>query len=154
MPYSTGVRRIFRATAGVFLLLASQSVPVAGQGARGAAPQPARVAQGRDTYRQYCASCHGDQGKGGGPAAAALKTRPADLTLIAKRNGGFPVAAVEAVIKGINEAQTTEHEPVPVHGSYAMPVWGPYFTAVASNEAEAERRVTDLVTFIESIQAK
>ena len=142
------------ATASVFLLLASQSVSLAGQGARGAAPQPAGGAQGGDTYRQYCASCHGAQGKGDGPASAALKTRTADLTLIAKRTGGFPVAAVEAVIKGISETQATEHEPVPVHGSYAMPVWGPYFTAIASSEAEAQRRVTDLVTFIESIQAK
>lgn len=63
-------------------------------------------------------------------------------------------AAVELAIKGITEAQLSEHEPVPAHGSYAMPVWGPYFTATASSQSEAERRVTNLVRFIESIQIK
>ena len=43
---------------------------------------------GRETYLRYCASCHGPDGRGDGPLAASLKTQPADLTQIAKRNGG------------------------------------------------------------------
>ena len=31
-------------------------------------------------YKQYCASCHGPDGKGNGPAAAALPVKPADHT--------------------------------------------------------------------------
>ena len=57
--------------------------------------------QGVDTYKAYCATCHGSQAKGDGPAAAALKKLPADLTTIAKRNGGkFSATDVEAVIIG------------------------------------------------------
>ncbi|MEP7306331.1 MAG: c-type cytochrome [Acidobacteriota bacterium] len=49
------------------------------------------VEDGRDTYRFYCASCHGPDGKGDGPIASALQTRPADLTRLAGRNAGtFP----------------------------------------------------------------
>ena len=37
---------------------------------------------GRLLFRAYCAACHGADGKGGGPAAASLKSPPPDLTLI------------------------------------------------------------------------
>jgi len=35
--------------------------------------------QGRDLYRQNCAGCHGTDGGGNGPAAAALAPGPADF---------------------------------------------------------------------------
>jgi cytochrome c5 len=35
---------------------------------------------GRETYERQCVVCHGAEGKGNGPAARALKPRPADLT--------------------------------------------------------------------------
>ena len=42
-------------------------------------------------YVAYCASCHGVDGTGNGPLADTLKVRPADLTVISKKNGGhFP----------------------------------------------------------------
>ena len=43
---------------------------------------------GRDSFEFYCASCHGKTGKGDGPTAPALKTRPTDLASLARRNGG------------------------------------------------------------------
>jgi mono/diheme cytochrome c family protein len=38
------------------------------------------VTAGQELYSQNCASCHGDTGKGDGPAAAALDPKPRDLT--------------------------------------------------------------------------
>src|SRR5215831_16276295 len=50
-----------------------------------------RQMDGEEIYRAYCSTCHGVDGRGQGPTAAALSTPPADLTLIALRNGGaFP----------------------------------------------------------------
>jgi mono/diheme cytochrome c family protein len=40
----------------------------------------ASVEQGKKLYRTHCASCHGEQGRGDGPAGAGLKPRPTDLT--------------------------------------------------------------------------
>ncbi len=37
-------------------------------------------AKGKEKYNQICASCHGPQGKGDGPAAAALDPKPRDLS--------------------------------------------------------------------------
>ncbi len=36
--------------------------------------------QGKKLYGQFCASCHGQSGKGDGPAAAALNPKPRDHT--------------------------------------------------------------------------
>jgi len=37
------------------------------------------LAQGARLYRENCAACHGDQGRGDGPAANSLNPPPADL---------------------------------------------------------------------------
>src|ERR1035437_5478995 len=58
---------------------------------------------GKDMYIAYCASCHGQGGMGNGPAAAALKTHPTDLTLLAVKNDGkFPDAHIAEIIRGDN----------------------------------------------------
>jgi len=44
------------------------------------AVQAADVDQGKKLYGQFCASCHGQSGKGDGPAAAALNPKPRDHT--------------------------------------------------------------------------
>ncbi|MGD0461726.1 MAG: c-type cytochrome [Tepidisphaeraceae bacterium] len=38
------------------------------------------IAAGRTLYAQNCVYCHGDTGKGDGPAAVSLTVRPSDLT--------------------------------------------------------------------------
>ncbi len=48
-------------------------------------PPPSRVDTGgepsatRENYRLYCARCHGAEGRGDGPAAATLRSRPGDF---------------------------------------------------------------------------
>jgi cytochrome c oxidase cbb3-type subunit 3 len=42
--------------------------------------QAADAEQGKKLYGQFCASCHGQSGKGDGPAAAALNPKPRDHT--------------------------------------------------------------------------
>lgn len=39
-----------------------------------------QLAMGKEIYTRICASCHGESGKGDGPAAAALEQKPADFT--------------------------------------------------------------------------
>jgi putative copper export protein/mono/diheme cytochrome c family protein len=38
------------------------------------------IAQGETLFAVHCASCHGQEARGDGPAGASLKTKPADLT--------------------------------------------------------------------------
>jgi len=86
---------------------------------------------GKDMYVAYCASCHGTDGMGNGPAATALKAAPTDLTMLARQNDGkYPATNVYEVIVCSGTAL------IPAHGSAAMPVWGPLFASLSSGSRE------------------
>lgn len=104
-------------------------------------------ASGVEMFKAYCASCHGTDGKGGGPAASALRKAPVDLTLLARNNGGkYPDQAISNQLRMSSES---------AHGSADMPVWGPLLTSVSSGgRAEVQLRIHNLVTYIQTIQAK
>jgi mono/diheme cytochrome c family protein len=79
------------------------------------------LAQGADVgkieYQSSCASCHGLDAKGDGPMSKELKKRPADLTVLAKKNNGvFPLNSVYRIIDG--------RDAIASHGTREMPVWG------------------------------
>lgn len=101
--------------------------------------------RGHKLYLQYCASCHGMDGKGGGFVAPELKSRMPDLTRIARVNGKFPSLRVQQIIGG--EVVTR------VHGEKDMPVWGPYLRH-KFDAARAKLDIYALTLYIESIQAK
>jgi len=106
-------------------------------------------ASGKEMFTTYCAVCHGQDGKGAGPAAEALKKSPADLTqLTRKNNGKFPEQRVSLVI-------TTGPSEILAHGSKEMPVWGDLFRHMGSNDPSVARlRVVNLTDYVKSIQAK
>ncbi len=115
------------------------------------APGKTRAAQqtvsGADLYQNYCASCHGKDAKGGGALASELRTRPTDLTLLAKKNGGrFPADAVRKEIDGKNPA-------VRSHGGPDMPVWGDVFTQVR-DYTPLQEKLNALVKHLEGVQVK
>lgn len=109
---------------------------------------PAFAASGKDLFVNYCAVCHGSDGKGTGPAANSLRVLPADLTLLSRKNGGkFPSSRVINILRG--EAD------LPTHHDKEMPVWAPAFeSSDPNNPAGGQQRVAKLLKFIESLQAK
>ncbi len=110
--------------------------------------KPTSAASGKEMYTSYCAVCHGTDGKGGGPAASALKAAPADLTLLSKNNGGkYPAMKVTSTIRGTSD--------LAAHGSKDMPVWGPLFWGISNgHEGEVQQRIANLTHYIETLQAK
>ena len=105
---------------------------------------------GSDLYAAYCATCHGVEGRGDGPVAAALRVAPTDLTALARANGGmFPRTEVEARLDG-----TVDPADPAAHGSSEMPIWGALFRELNDPDAVARVRVTNLVDYLESIQAR
>ncbi|HEX4950388.1 MAG TPA: cytochrome c [Blastocatellia bacterium] len=101
--------------------------------------------QGRQLFMTYCASCHGEDAKGNGPAATALKKAPANLTQIPKENGKFPALRVRRVISG--------DDYITGHGSREMPIWGSIFRQKRDTTV-ATANVYVLMRYVESIQEK
>lgn len=70
------------------------------------------LSTGAGDYARLCASCHGPEGRGDGPAAAGLASRPADLTRIARRAGGtYPRLQVMSRIYGYTMGSSDSHMP-------------------------------------------
>jgi len=104
-------------------------------------------ASGVEMYRAYCAVCHGLDGKGGGPAASALKQRLPDLTLLGKKNGGkFPDFRVTNIIQGDTA--------ITAHGSKDMPMWGDVFEELKPDESVVKLRIHNLTQYLASIQER
>ncbi len=105
-------------------------------------------ASGKEMYTTYCASCHGVDAKGNGPAAPAMKTPPTDLTILSKNSGGkFPSDRVSAILEGKTE--------LAAHGSKDMPVWGKVFWKMSQgHQSEVQQRVYNLSKYLESVQQK
>lgn len=110
-------------------------------------PRTTASISGKALYAEYCAVCHGVDGKGNGPAADALKQRPSDLTGISLRNNGkFPEDQFLKTING--EAKLV------AHGTQDMPIWGGVFRNMSSNLNVSQDRIYGLMNYIEQMQAK
>ena len=80
--------------------------------------------RGRKLFQAHCATCHGAQGKGDGPAGAALNPKPADLTVMAGQHPDGDFAWKIA------------------NGRGPMPAW---------NGQLSEKNIWDLVNFIHGL---
>ncbi|MEL6619617.1 MAG: cytochrome c [Pseudomonadota bacterium] len=72
--------------------------------------------RGMQLYAEKCSACHGDDGRGAGPASLGLGDPPPDLTTLSAQNRGiFPRNFVMSVIDGFNRRN---------HPDSAMPEFG------------------------------
>ena len=109
---------------------------------------------GEKDFNMYCASCHGEDGKGNGPKAFGLEKPVPDLTTLTERYSSFPRERMAKLIDG--------REPIAGHGDREMPVWGVWFKEEAAedlggaegDEGSVARRVENLIGYIETLQTK
>jgi mono/diheme cytochrome c family protein len=111
---------------------------------------------GKKEYAAHCAICHGIDGKGRGAYKELLKTAPADLTTLAKKNNGaFPTDQIAKAIDG--------REAIATHGPREMPIWGTELSIrapgtdsanSADEDAYAQSRILAIIDYLIVIQEK
>lgn len=105
------------------------------------------VDAGKEMYNSYCASCHGENGKGNGAAAPALSKVVPDLTLLASQNGGqYPKYKVPIALSKFSESHYagTRSE---------MPDWYRSFVSLDSTcPFKADLRARNISKHIETLQ--
>ena len=89
-------------------------------------------AEGRKLYGSYCATCHGDKGKGDGVAAGSLPVKPKDHTDGATMNPMTDQFLADVITKGGGA----------MGKSAFMPAWGSSIN---------EKQVRDIVAYIRSL---
>ncbi|MFZ0796275.1 MAG: c-type cytochrome [Terriglobales bacterium] len=108
-----------------------------------------RPVDGAIIFRNYCAACHGLDGRGNGPASKALKRGAPDLTGLSQRNdGAFPAIHVR------NTIMFGADDLLPAHGSNQMPIWGPTFHEIEFDHDLGNVRLENITKYLESIQRK
>ena len=100
---------------------------------------------GAQMYQSYCASCHGAQGKGNGPAVEFLQTPAPDLTKLSLMNGGeYPEARVFAKLRRSSHSGD--------NASLTMPDWDRLFRSLHFDRSYVNLREYNLTTYIQSLQ--
>jgi len=108
---------------------------------------------GEADFNMYCATCHGENGKGNGPKAFGLSKPLPDLSDLTERYGSFPRERLAKLIDG--------REVLEGHGDREMPVWGVWFKEEAAaelggaegDEGSVARRLENLIGYVETLQA-
>lgn len=141
------------------MLLVAAALMVGVNGNAIAADKKGKTDLGKHEYQNSCVLCHGEDGKGNGSLVELLKKKPADLTILSKKNGGvFPFDRVYAMIDG--------REMVMAHGDRDMPAWGNRYSSDTVKAAEyyidvpydmemyARSRILALIDYLHRIQVK
>ena len=89
-------------------------------------------AEGKKLYASYCATCHGDKGKGDGVAAGSLPIKPKDHTDGASMKQLSDQFLIEVISKG----------GAAVGKSSFMPGWGVSLT---------DKQIRDIVAYIRTL---
>jgi hypothetical protein len=123
------------------------------------------IERGRMEFLSKCAGCHGSDGKSAGRLSSKLTGKPADLTLLAKRNNGvFSPDAVAGRIDGRNAPHRSSE--MPIWGCRQGPAPGPQRKAYKPKPIDSlldlpcdpeeviQKRIQDIVEYLAQIQQK
>jgi len=112
--------------------------------ADGRAPQ---VIVGKQLFETHCVTCHGAEARGDGALAKGLRKPPADLTKLARSNGGeFPTERVIKALEGTRQPA--------LHSD--MPVWSETFARMSEDNSakDVRAKLAALADYLRTIQAK
>jgi high-affinity iron transporter len=78
------------------------------------------LARGKQLYDSTCASCHGIEGRGDGPAAVGLEPPPVDFTDIARADQRSALSLYEAINQGVQGTSMPSYAQLPIADRWAL----------------------------------
>jgi Cytochrome c len=105
---------------------------------------------GKQMYKDYCAVCHGMDGKGDGPAVQFLQAAPPDLTTMGKRYNERNVTLRVNTVLRFGTGRKAR-------GTLDCPLWGDLFYELENRNGHpdiAKMRISNLSEYVQSMQAK
>jgi mono/diheme cytochrome c family protein len=108
--------------------------------------------EGARLYQAYCASCHGWDGKGNGPAARSMPAPVPDLTQLAATH--TDTDCFRHVLAQLQEGHRPPNEPKMSEKDLDMPNWGPIFKSMSSDPGIGYLRLRNVSQYVTTIQTK
>jgi len=120
--------------------------------ALGACSEPNVSRSGAQLFAQNCATCHGSDGRGSGPASGDLKAAAPDLTRLSHVNGDqFPLVQTLSKIDGFRQEGARGHPEMPEFGARMSSPSIP-FDSGDGIFTPTPKPLVDLALYLKSIQ--
>jgi mono/diheme cytochrome c family protein len=81
---------------------------------------PQMVSRGHQLFAQNCAMCHGNEGKGDGPAGAALNPRPRNFVEGKWKKGGTRLGLMGVLETGLPPSSMASYKHLPINDRWAL----------------------------------
>lgn len=164
LPSASRRRWLVAAFVLTFLLVTASIAALASSQDAAQTRRPRQISSvdGKDLFLEFCAQCHGREGKGDGPRAKEISKPVPDLTRIALRNGGrFKRSKVERFVSGEDrpgstvriDSKTGKTIIMTPDGPDPMPVWH-YVIRRMWPDQPVQLRIGNIVRYLEKIQVK
>lgn len=83
-------------------------------------PSDAMVAHGKKVYSMACAMCHGNEGKGDGPAGASLNPKPRNFVEGKWKKTGDRLSLFDVITNGLPPSSMAGFKHLPVNDRWAL----------------------------------
>jgi mono/diheme cytochrome c family protein len=109
-------------------------------------PSDDLVAHGQQLYKTNCAMCHGDSGKGDGPAGGSLNPKPRNLVEGKWKKGGGRLGLYDVLANGIEGSSMQSYKHMPAVDRWALVHYINSITEnkVADNDADVAAKAATL----------
>ena len=114
---------------------------------------PDRIAHGKVLFAQNCATCHGNEGHGDGPAGVALTPKPRDFTAAeaAWTNGSSKKSIYVTVSEGIKNTGMAGYPSLSVEDRWALVHFVRSLNGAAAETSKADARYAEVLEKIDGV---
>jgi len=102
-------------------------------------------------YQAYCASCHGKDGKGFGPASRFTHVRPTDLTAISAEHPRASDCTLH-VLTTLYEAHRSQTDNASDGKELDMPRWSTVISSISQDPGAGHMRMVNIANYVASLQ--